>query len=160
MLRMMMREEGKNVDPDRSFRAMMTEFATTWAGKNPSTEDFQRVAEKHMLPSMDLAGNRRLDYFFEQWVYGTDIPRLGSSLQVTDVGGGRYRVGGAVEQVEIPAGFQTLVPVYLEFADDRIQKLGTVHLNGPARQNLNVEIQLPQRPRRVILNGRNDVLSR
>jgi hypothetical protein len=158
MLRMMMREDGK--DPDRAFRAMMTDFTTTWAGKNPSTDDFQRVAEKHMTPVMDLARNRRLDYFFEQWVHGTDIPQLTSTLQAADLGNGRYRISGAITQAGVPAGFHTLVPVYLDLGDDRIQRLGTIPVTGAASQNVSVEVQLPQRPRRVVINARNDVLTR
>jgi aminopeptidase N len=159
MLRMMMRED-KGGDPDRAFKAMMTDFAATWAGKSPSTDDFQRTAEKHMLPAMDLTKNRRLDWFFQQWVHGTDIPELGSSIQVADLGGGKYRISGAVTQAGVPADFHTLVPVYLDFGDDKIQRLGTVHLNGPSTQNLSVEVPLPQKPRRVVINARNDVLSR
>lgn len=159
MLRTMMREEGKG-DPDRVFKAMMSEFVATSAGKNPSTGDFQRVAEKHMLPAMDLARNGRLDYFFEQWVHGTDIPAITSALQVADLGGGRYRISGPVTQTGVPAGFHTLVPIYVDFGDDKIQRLGTVHLNGPATQTLSVEVPLPQRPRRVLANARSDVLSR
>jgi aminopeptidase N len=160
MLRMQMREDGRNTDPDRAFKAMMHDFVTTWAGKNPSTDDFQRIAEKHLLPVMDLARNKRLDYFFDQWVHGTDIPELTSSLQVSDAGKGRYRISGSVSQAGVPAEFLTLVPVYLDFGEDRLQRLGMVTLKGPATQNLSVEVELPQRPRRAILNARNDVLSR
>lgn len=160
MLRMQMREEGRNVDPDRTFKAMMHDFVTTWAGKNPSTDDFQRVAERHLLPVMDLAHDKRLDYFFEQWVHGTDIPQLASSLQVAEAGKGRYRISGTVTQSGVPAEFLTLAPVYLEFGDDRLQRLGMVPLKGTVTQKLSVEVELPQRPRRVIVNARNDVLSR
>ena len=158
MLRMMMREDGK--DPDRAFRGMMTDFATSFAGRSPSTADFQQVAEKHMVPVLDLARNKRLDYFFEQWVYGTDVPQLGSSLQVTDLGGGRYRISGTVGQGGVPDGFHSLVPVYLDFGEERVQKLGTIHLTGSATQKLSVEIQLPQKPRRALINARSEVLSR
>ena len=160
MLRMQMREEGRNADPDRAFKAMMHDFVTTWAGKNPSTDDFQRVAERHLLPVMDLTHDKRLDYFFDQWVHGTDIPELASSLQVTEAGKGRYRISGSITQSGVPAEFLTLVPVYLDFGEERLQRLGMVTLKGPATQKLSVEVELPQRPRRVILNARNDVLSR
>jgi hypothetical protein len=155
-----MREEGRNADPDRAFKAMMHDFVTTWAGKNPSTDDFQRVAERHLLPVMDLAHDKRLDYFFDQWVHGTDIPELTSSLQVTEAGKGRYRISGSITQSGVPAEFLTLVPVYLDFGEERLQRLGMVTLKGPATQKLSVEVELPQRPRRVVLNARNDVLSR
>jgi len=159
MLRMMM-QENRNGDVDAAFRAMMHEFVTTWAGMNPSTNDFQQIAEKHMLPVMNLARDGRLDYFFEQWVHGTDIPTLTSALQIADIGGGKYRVSGTVTQAGVPATFHTLVPVYLDFGDERVQKLGMVHLTGPATENLSVDLPLPQKPRRALINAHNDVLSR
>jgi len=159
MLRMMM-QENRNGDVDAAFRAMMHEFVTTWAGMNPSTNDFQQIAEKHMLPVMNLTRDGRLDYFFEQWVHGTDIPTLTSALQVADIGGGKYRVSGTITQAGVPATFHTLVPVYLDFGDERFQKLGMVHLTGAATQNLSVDLPLPQKPRRAIVNAHNDVLSR
>jgi len=159
MLRMMM-QENRNGDVDAAFRAMMHEFVTTWAGMNPSTNDFQQIAEKHMLPVMNLTRDGRLDYFFEQWVHGTDIPTLTSALQVADIGGGKYRVSGTITQAGVPATFHTLVPVYLDFGDERFQKLGMVHLTGSATQNLSVDLPLPQKPRRAIVNAHNDVLSR
>jgi aminopeptidase N len=158
MLRMMMREDGK--DPDRIFRTMMTDFVTTWAGKSPSTDDFQRIAEKYMTPLMDLAGTHTLDYFFEQWVHNTDLPTLSSTLQLQDLGGGKYRITGTVSQSAVPAGFHTLVPVYLDFGDDKLQKLGTIHLNGLQTQNVSADVALPQKPKKVLINARNDVLAR
>jgi hypothetical protein len=73
MLRVMMREDSVP-DPERVFRALMMDFVKIWSGRNPSTDDFKAVAERHITPDSNLAGNGRLDYFFNQWVYGTDIP--------------------------------------------------------------------------------------
>ena len=69
MLRMMMYEEGRP-DPDAPFKAMMSDFVKTWSGRNPSTDDFKAIAEKHITRDMNLAGDGKLDYFFNQWVYG------------------------------------------------------------------------------------------
>jgi hypothetical protein len=153
-----MREDGK--DPDRGFRAMMTDFVSSWAGKSPSTDDFQQIAEKYLTPLMDLAGNHKLDYFFEQWVHNTDVPTLSSALQVQDLGNGKYRISGTLSQATVPADFHTLVPVYLDFGDDKIQKLGTVSLTGSQTRSMSVDVALPQKPRKVLINARNDVLTR
>ena len=85
MLRMMMRADGTS-DPDAAFKAMMQEFATEWAGRAPSTDDFRVIAERHQTAEMDLSGDGTLNYFFDQWVYGTDIPRFESTLEVDDIG--------------------------------------------------------------------------
>jgi hypothetical protein len=159
MLRMLLREEG-TPDPDRVFRAMMTDFVKTWSGKNPSTDDFKTVVERYMRRDLDLAGDGKLDYFFNQWVHGTDIPTLTSKLEARDAGGGRYRISGTITQAGVPSDFRTRVPIYLDFGNDRIAFLGSLALTGSTTANVNVERALPERPRRVIINARNDVLSR
>jgi len=158
MLRMMM-QEGTG-DPDRTFKAMMADFVKTWSGQNPSTSDFQAVVERHMTRDMNLAGDGTLDYFFKQWVYGTDIPTLTSSLEAADSGGGKYRITGTITQAGVPADFRTRVPIYLDFGNDKTARLGTLALTGATTTKVNVEVALPQKPRRVFINGYHDVLSR
>ncbi len=104
MLRMMMRANGGS-DPDAAFKAMMQEFATEWAGRAPSTDDFRVIAERHQTAEMDLSGDGTLNYFFDQWVYGTDIPRFESTLEVDDIGEHTYRISGSVTQSDVPDGF-------------------------------------------------------
>ena len=158
MLRMMMRADGQP-NPDEAFQAMMHDFTSSWAGRSPSTDDFQAVAERHMSPAMDLAGDGTLDYFFEQWIRGTDIPTLSSTLEVTDLGDGRYRISGNVSQEDVSEGFRTLVPIYLDFGDN-VVKFGAVALSGPTSQALNGQFPLPRSPRRVLVNAMHDVLAR
>jgi aminopeptidase N len=159
MLRGMMRED-RVPDPDRAFKAMMHEFVSTWAGKNPSTDDFKAIAEKHMTRDMNLAGNGKLDYFFNQWVHGTVIPSLSSSLEVTEISQGKYRIAGTITQAGVPADFLTRVPVYLDLGNDRFERLGTVGIAGSATQKLSVDVNIPQKPRRVVINAFHDVLTR
>jgi hypothetical protein len=159
MLRMMMREGGRP-DPDGRFKAMMRDFVTSWSGKSPSTTDFQAVAERHMTPAMNLGGNGRLSYFFDQWVHGTSIPTLSSALTATELGGRRYRIEGTVVQEGVPEGFRTLVPIYVDLGGDRVEKIGTLVLTGSVKQKVGAELELPQRPRRVLVNAFHDVLSR
>ncbi|HET9192153.1 MAG TPA: M1 family aminopeptidase [Vicinamibacterales bacterium] len=159
MLRMVMREEGAP-DPDRPFKAMMADFVKTWSGRNPSTDDFKAIAEKHITRDLNLAGDGKLDYFFDQWVHGTDIPTLTSSIQATDLGNGRYRIAGTITQSGVPAEFRTRVPIYIDFGDDRVALLGSIALTGATTQKVSVERNLPQKPRRVVINAHYDVLSR
>src|SRR5215831_9885501 len=128
MLRSLLHDEGQ--DADRTFRAVMSDFVKTWSGKNPSTDDFQAVVERHITKDLDLAGNGRLDYFFNQWVHGTDIPTLTSAIDVTDLGGGKYRIAGTVTQANVPPEFRTRVPLYLDLGNDRFARLGTVPIVG------------------------------
>jgi len=154
MLRMLMRADGQP-NPDAAFQAMMQDFVRSWAGRSPSTDDFQQVVERHM--NVPPGG---LDFFFDQWVRGMDVPRLRSTIEVTDLGGGRYRVSGAVSQEEVPDTFRTIVPIYLDFGDDLLVRLGRVNLIGTASQQVTQELELQRAPRRVVINARHDVLAR
>jgi hypothetical protein len=71
MVRMMMWE---NRTGDQNFRDLMHDFVQTYTGKTATTEDFKAMVEKHMTPDMDLDGNHRLDWFFNEYVYGTALP--------------------------------------------------------------------------------------
>ena len=159
MLRGMMRED-RVPDPDRAFKAMMRDFVTTWAGRNPSTDDFKAIAEKHMTRDMNLAGNGKLDYFFDQWVHGTTIPSLSSAIEITEISQGKYRIAGTITQAGVPAEFLTRVPVYLDLGNDRFERLGTVGIAGSTTQKVSVDVNIPQRPRRALINAFHDVLTR
>src|SRR5258707_809899 len=52
MLRMLMSDPAKP-NHDEAFMAMMTDFAKTYAGKNPSTADFQRIVDTHHAGRQD-----------------------------------------------------------------------------------------------------------
>jgi hypothetical protein len=51
---------------DAKFWRFLADFVHTYWGADPSTADFQKVAEKHYGDS--------LDWFFNQWIYGAAIP--------------------------------------------------------------------------------------
>ena len=113
MLRMAMMDPRRQ-NPDEAFIAMMKDFAATYAGQNPSTEDFQRIVEKHAPPKLKLTDAGTLDWFFDQWVRGTTIPRLTAKLNAVPMTGGKYHVCGTITQSEVTDGFAVLVPVYLD----------------------------------------------
>jgi len=154
MLRMLMRADGQP-NPDAAFQAMMQDFVRTWDGRSPSTDDFQQIVERHT--GAEPGG---LDFFFDQWVRGTAVPRLRSTLELTDLGGGRYRFSGSVSQEDVPDGFRTIVPIYLDFGDDLLVRVGRVALTGAQTQPVTQELELPRAPRRVVINARHDVLAR
>ena len=46
----------------------MRDFVQTYYNRNASTEDFKAICDKHF--KMDMG------WFFRQWVYGTDLPKI------------------------------------------------------------------------------------
>jgi hypothetical protein len=111
---------------DEKFFEMLRAFITAYKGQAPSTEDFIRYAEKWMTPASDLDHNRKLDWFFNEWVYSTGIPAYKLEASVKSLGPSKFVVHGTIAQTEAPADFEMLVPLVAAFGKDRKTTLGRV----------------------------------
>jgi Peptidase family M1 domain/Carboxypeptidase regulatory-like domain len=154
MLRYLMQDQKTG---DKDFIDMMHDFVATYTNRNASTEDFKAMVEKHMKPVLDLDGNGRMDWFFHEWVYGTDLPsyRLDYSLAPADEG--KVMLTATITQSDVGAGFRMRVPVYAEF-DGRMVRLGWVPVAGSSTTK-EFKAKLPKKPRRVVLCANYDVLA-
>jgi len=157
MVRMMMWDRKTG---DDNFKATMHDFVTTYAGKAATTEDFKAMVEKHMTAEMDLEGNHRMDWFFNEYVYGTALPSYKIDYNFAKDPGGDVVFGFKVTQSGVDDKFRMLVPIYLELADGRTVPLGRARLAG----NSSVEQKVPLRgvkdaPKRALLNYNYDVLA-
>ncbi len=159
MIRMLMRDQGSQ-SPDATFIAAMKDYASTFAGKNPSTRDFQGVLEKHMVPAMNATGDGKLDWFFRQWVSGMEIPTLQEKSEIHPEGEGRYRISGSLIQGGVSADFRTLVHLYVELDKGQLAHLGVVPMVGNSTKPLNAVVSLPKKPRRLVVNALHEVLTR
>jgi len=159
MLRMLM-SDPKKQNRDEAFAAMMTDFATSYAGKNPSTADFEAIVQKHATPPMKITQDGNVHWFFKQWVYGTDAPKLAGDLKVADSGGGKYHISGTITQSQVPNDFATIVPLYLTFDKGSFAKLGSMVVIGNQTKTVDVELPLPRKPKSVDINMLHDVLTR
>jgi Peptidase family M1 domain len=157
MIRMMMWD---NKTGDQTFRDTMHDFVSTYSGKAATTEDFKAMVEKHMTREMDLDGNHRMDWFFNEFVYGTALPtyKLDSSLG-KDVNGD-VLFSYKLTQTAVDKKFKMIVPIYLELADGRIVNLGRARLYGDSSIEEKSPIKgLRDLPRRAIVNYNYDVLA-
>ena len=159
MLRMMM-WDGASQSPDARFILMMKDFTRTYGGKVATTADFQRMVEKHMTPSMNATGDGKMDWFFNQWVHGTEMPRYKHDLKVTPGEGGKYRISGSITQEGVSKDFRALVPIYVEFGKNETARVGMIPFVGEGTVPVNVEIPLPKKPKRALINARGEVLAR
>lgn len=157
MIRMMMWDRKNG---DQTFRETMQDFVKTYSGKAATTEDFKAMVEKHMSSEMDLEGNHRLDWFFNEYVYGTALPayKLDSSFGKDPNGDVLFTF--KVTQSGVDDKFKMIVPIYLELADGRVVNLGRARLMG----NTSVEQKVPLKglkdaPKRAIVNYNYDVLA-
>jgi aminopeptidase N len=152
MLRWMMYDSKEG---DKPFIAMMRDFVAQHMNANASTASFQKVVEKHIRPVMNVKGDGKMDWFFQQWVYGTTVPRYRLEQAVTANPDGTFQLKGSISQAEVPEDFKMVVPLYADF-DGRPIRLGAVRMSGEI--TLPFDIQLPKKPRRVLLNANHDVL--
>ncbi|HVL70246.1 MAG TPA: M1 family aminopeptidase [Vicinamibacterales bacterium] len=154
MLRMMMwnRDGG-----DAKFKAMLRDFIATHQNRPVTTEDFKDIVEKHMLPEMNLDGNNAMNWFFNQYVYGTDLPtyKVQQSVAAKD---GQTVLSLKLTQAGVSDGFKMLVPLYVEMQDGRVVRLGSATMRG--NTTIEQEIPLGQLPvKRALINHNFDVLS-
>ncbi len=159
MLRMAMMDPRKE-NPDEAFIAMMKDFAATYAGKNPATEDFQHIVEKHAPPKLNVTKDGKLDWFFDQWVRGTAIPRLAAKLEVRPASAGKYRIVGTITQSEVTDNFAVIVPVYVTYDKGAVAKLGDILVVGNASKAIDVEVSLAKKPKSVVINAMHNILTR
>ena len=157
MLRMLMYDSrDKTGDPDARFKAMMQDFVKSYFNQDASTEDFKRIVEQHMTPEMDLDGNRRMDWFFNQWVYGTEVPAYTFDYQVGSQAG-KTTLSGQITQSGVSDNFRMRVPVWLDFGKGWV-RLGGATVVGNSSVSLS-GITLPQQPKRVAIAALSDVLA-
>jgi hypothetical protein len=157
MVRMMMHD---NRTGDKLFKETMQDFVKTYSGKAATTEDFKAILEKHMTQEMDLEGNHRMDWFFNEYVYGTQLPtyKVDSSFDIGADGDVVFSFKAA--QSGVDEHFRMLVPVYLELADGNIYFLGRARFNGNASVDQKIPLKgLKTKPRRAMLNYYDDVLA-
>jgi hypothetical protein len=157
MIRMMMwnRQTG-----DQNFKELMQDFAKTYANRSATTEDFKAMVEKHMTQEMDLDGNHRMDWFFNEYVYGTVLPKYNLDSSFETGADGDVVWSFKLTQAGVDQNFRMLVPLYIQLADGRMVPMGRAHLIG----NSNIEQKVPlkglkDKPRGAVVNYNYDVLA-
>ena len=157
MVRMMMWDRKTG---DQNFRDTMHDFVQTYSGRAASTEDFKAMLEKHMTPEMDLDGNHRLDWFFNEYVYGTALPSYKLDYSFGKDPGGDVTLDMNISQSGVNDKFKMIVPIYIELNDGRTINLGRARLYGNTSAKQKVPLKgLKDPPRRALLNYNYDVLA-
>lgn len=157
MLRMMLYD---NRTGDQQFKAMMQDFASTYRGKAATTEDFKTLVEKHMTREMDLDGNHKMDWFFNEYVYGTQLPSYKLDYTFAPDSSGDQILDFKITQSNVDGKFKMLVPIYLELDNGKMLLLGRAHLSGTAPVQAKVPLKgMKTSPHRAVLNYYDDILA-
>ncbi len=146
MLRTMLLNQTRSED---GFITVMRDFLATYSGESATTEDLQRILEKHYPGDWS--------WFFDQWIYRSDIPTLQYAVDNPRSANakGTYTVTVRVKKTDVPADFVTPVPIRMELASGQVATVTAVVRQ--AEQTF--EYELPSRPKSVEFNAGHGILA-
>jgi hypothetical protein len=157
MVRMMMRD---NRTGEQVFKETMQDFVNTYRGKAATTEDFKSILEKHMNKDMDIEGNHKMDWFFNEYVYGTQLPSYNFTSSFDTDTDGSTIFNFTLAQSNVDGKFAMPVPIYFEMDDGKILFLGRVRMIGATSFSQKVPLKgMKTKPRRAMINYYDDVLA-
>ena len=130
---------------DAVFWELLRDFLARYQNQQATTVDFTALAERHL--GIDL------DWFWDQWLYSSEIPavRWSHTVQPKD---GKWEV--AVQASEEGTGFTLLVPVYAHLGGERMATRALLIEKGQG----SARMLLPEKPLRVSLNDFHESLVR
>ena len=143
MLRMMLFDYDRKND-DR-FIGMMKDYVRTYTGKVVTTLDFKSIVEKHF--------GRNMDWFFDQWVYGSEIPVYEFKYEVEE-SDGEYYLTIYVQQSGVSASFEMPVPFLVNFEEEHAVVKVIARGTGVVAK----KFHLPAKPVSIDANPMNAVL--
>src|SRR5580704_12669144 len=154
MLRMQMMNP-RDQDPYHLFKEMMQDYCKTFDNKAASTEDFKAIVEKHMTHGMDLDGNHRMDWFFNQYVYGTGEAQYNFHATTDSTADGKTHIKGAITRAGVPDNWKDAVPLYAHIGDKTV-KMGLISVSHASEP---FDFAIPGKIDRVSINDNEDLLA-
>ena len=141
------------------FKRSLQTFVSEYAGKAATTEDFQHSFERTMPKWLDLQGNGKLDWFFNEYVYGTELPHyvVSSDFSVAD---GETSVHVKVQQSNVSKDFVVLMPIYLQMENGLTVRIANIILRGGDTFDKTLKLgKLPSAGKKILINYNADILS-
>jgi hypothetical protein len=154
MLRMQMMNP-RDQDPDHLFKEMMQDYCKTFDNKPASTEDFKAIVEKHMTHGMDLDGNHRMDWFFNQYVYGTGEAQYNFRATTEAAADGKTHIKGEISRAGVSDTWKDALPLYAHIGDKTV-KMGLISVS---RANQPFDFTITGKIDRVSINDFEDLLA-
>jgi hypothetical protein len=142
---------------DAGFVTMMTDFVNKYRNSAATTEQFAAVAGQHFA---NTATGRKyqlrdLNWFFNQWVYSTELPIYTMEYELKPSPDGSVMLSGTVKQDNAGPNWMMVLPVVISF-DGNQEARPTVRVVGASTP---FELKLPMKPRKLELDPGSWVLS-
>ena len=143
MLRSILLQKTHN---DDVFLKILRDYVHDYAGKLATTADFQKIVER------DAPGN--WNWFFDDWVYGAEIPTVRWSYKV-EPDGNAFLLTLNVKRADVSPEFLVVAPVRLEFEGN---KFATIFV-AVKEESVTIRRQLPMKPRNVVFAPDHSLLA-
>jgi len=154
MLRMQLMNP-RDPDPDHLFKEMMQDYCKTFDNKAASTEDFKAIVEKHMTHGMDLDGNHKMDWFFNQYVYGMGEAQYTFHSSAEATADGKTHIKGEIARAGVPDNWKDAVPLYAHIGDKTV-KMGLISVTHASEP---FDFTIPGKIDRISINDYEDLLA-
>jgi hypothetical protein len=129
------------------FQKMIKEFYKTYYGKKATTTDFKNITDKYCGQDMS--------WFFNQFVYGTEVPSYIFSYKSEKSTDGKIIVTCKIIQENVSDDFKMYIPIKINLSNDRFARM-RIEVKG---KETTVKLPpLPEEPEEIIFNDLNSVL--
>ncbi len=134
------------------FKHSMQQFVQDYAGKAATTEDWKASMEKTMPKSLDVNGDGKLDWFFNEWVYGTELPHYTVSSTFTVDADGGTSASVKLSQSNVSEDSVMIVPLYLQMANGNTVHIAGAVLHGDATVTPTIKLgKLPSQAKAIVV---------
>jgi len=135
---------------DTRFSALMRNYAAAHVGGVMSTQSFEMAVTE--------AFDEPMDWFFDQWVYGVEVPTYRPDLKARPLidSPTPFVFSGRIKQEGVSDGFKMPVPIRFTF-DEHPPMTQRVWVDAA---EVLVELSLPAKPTRVEFNADGGVLAK
>jgi hypothetical protein len=126
-------------------------------GKTIAAGDLKQTFEIVLPENLRFEGAKSLEWFFENWVHSTAIPRLQLRGVAFNRKGTSTIASGKLMQEDAPDTLITSVPVYASTATGELVLVARVFADGPETP---FRVTVPAGTRKIVLDPYNTVLTR
>ena len=99
---------------DSRFFDMIRAYVRTYNGLPATTADLKRLIEEYT--------GMEQTQFFQQWVYGNELPEVKARTRISQAADGRWEVVGRLERRNVTEPFSIDLPIEVEFEDGRMER--------------------------------------
>lgn len=142
---------------EQPFQEALRDYLTLYRGRLAGTEELKSILEKRLLRQADLEGNKKLDWFFDEWVYDTGIPLYRLNYNVMAIPQGGFQIKGKILQTNVPDTFMMPLELFAYYgpgksAREKVQRIVTMGTETPFR------LILKRKPTKLTLDENEWVL--